>query len=106
MAPVSDRWKCDSSQHCVHREDCRGVVARRGSSFAAHEVWPRVPAPQGATSKVFVVPILGGQPRLVCESDLWLDITDPISVLADWTGVRHRNSHESAPATVYSTGEV
>jgi hypothetical protein len=34
---------------------------------------------------VFVVPIHGGVPHLVYESDPWLDDLDPFEALADWT---------------------
>jgi Tol biopolymer transport system component len=75
----------------VHEESKRCIQRPRFSpdgQFAAYEVRPIWSAPQGATSKVFVVPIQGGEPRLVYESDPWLDntgLTDPFEALADWT---------------------
>jgi Tol biopolymer transport system component len=72
----------------VHEESTKSIVRATFSpdgQFAAYEVWPMLPASQGATSKVFVVPIAGIAPRLVYESDPWLGGTVPFSALGDWT---------------------
>jgi Tol biopolymer transport system component len=75
----------------VHEESTKCIQRPRFSpdgQFAAYEVRPIWSAPQGVTSKVFVVPIQGGEPRLVYESDPWRDntgLTDPFEALADWT---------------------
>jgi Tol biopolymer transport system component len=70
--------------------------------FAAYEVWPISPFPQGATSKVYIVPIQGGEPRLIYESDPWLDNTIPFNALGDWTAdgkyLAVQGIHEGRPA--------
>jgi hypothetical protein len=70
----------------VHEESGKSIenaALSPDGQFAAYEVWPIVPFPQGATSKVFVVPIRGGEPRLVYESDPWLGNTVPFGALLD-----------------------
>jgi Tol biopolymer transport system component len=72
----------------VHEESTKCIVTAAFSpdgQFAAFEVLPIMPFPQGATSKVFVVPIRGGEPRLIYESEPWPDNTVPSFALGDWT---------------------
>lgn len=51
--------------------------------FAAYEVWPKDSA-SPHTSRVFVVPLNGGEPRLVYESAPW-QVGNSFLALMDWT---------------------
>lgn len=51
--------------------------------FAAYEVWPKDPA-SPHTSRVFVVPTAGGEPRLAYESAPW-QVGNAFLALMDWT---------------------
>jgi Tol biopolymer transport system component len=72
----------------VHEESGMCIVRAAFSpdgQFVAYEVWPTYGFPPGATLKVFVVPIQGGEPRLAYESEPWSNYRFPFGALADWT---------------------
>jgi hypothetical protein len=61
----------------------RKAVFSPDGRFAAYEVWPR-DSVSVQTSRIFVVPVDGGDPRLVYESAPW-HIGDAFLALMDWT---------------------
>jgi Tol biopolymer transport system component len=61
----------------------RKAVFSPDGRFAAYEVWPRDSA-SPHTSRVFVVPVEGGEPRLVYESAQW-QVGNAFLALMDWT---------------------
>jgi Tol biopolymer transport system component len=81
----------DGKRRELAHEESIKCIARAAFSpdgqFVAYEVWPNTAKalPTFATSKVFVVPIQGGQPRLAYESEPWPDSRFPFGALADWT---------------------
>ena len=61
----------------------RKAVFSPDGQFMAYEAWPRNDT-DSHTSRVFVVPIHGGEPRLVFESALWRPGSEFLSLM-DWT---------------------
>ena len=61
----------------------RKAVFSPDGRFAAYEVWPR-DSVSVQTSRIFVVPVDSGEPRLVYESAPW-HIGDAFLALMDWT---------------------
>jgi Tol biopolymer transport system component len=61
----------------------RKAVFSPDGRFAAYEVWPKDSA-LPHTSRVFVVPVEGGEPRLVYESAQW-QVGNAFLALMDWT---------------------
>jgi len=61
----------------------RKAVFSPDGRFAAYEVWPKDPA-SPHTSRVFVVPVDGGGPRLVYESAAW-QVGNSFLALMDWS---------------------
>jgi Tol biopolymer transport system component len=62
----------------------RKAVFSPDGQFAAYEVWPRSRLEGEPRSQVFVVPVQGGEPRLVFESAPW-QIGNDFMALMDWT---------------------
>ena len=61
----------------------RKAVFSPDGRFAAYEVWPK-DAASPHTSRVFVVPVDGGEPHLVYESAAW-QVGSAFLALMDWT---------------------
>ncbi len=61
----------------------RKAVFSPDGRFVAYEVWPR-DAASPHTSRVFVVPVDGGEPRLAFESAPW-QVGNAFLALLDWT---------------------
>lgn len=61
----------------------RKAVFSPDGHFAAYEVWPKDSA-SPHTSRVFVVPVDGGEPRLVFESAAW-QVGNSFLSLMDWS---------------------
>jgi hypothetical protein len=61
----------------------RKAVFSPNGQFVAYEVWPRNDRVD-QTSRVFVVPIGGGEPRMVFESARW-NVGNAVTSLMDWT---------------------
>jgi len=61
----------------------RKAVFSPDGRFAAYEVWPKDSASLH-TSRVFVVPVEGGEPRLAYESEKWQAGNELLSLM-DWT---------------------
>lgn len=77
----------DDGQHRVLSDQADGFVRKAvfspNGQFVAYEAWPRNDLAE-QTSRIFVVPIRGGTPRLVFESNPW-KVGNAVMSLMDWT---------------------